>query len=263
MTSIAVCVKQVPDTQKAVFDPVTGAIDRTGTGNIMNPDDLHAIEMALFLRDNFGGTITALTMGPPQAADVLCEAYSFGVDRCVLVSDPCFAGSDSLVTSRILSRAVAHLGGFDIVVTGFEAIDGNTSHVGFQLSEFLDMPLITRIHRIGIEERCAVIERLYGHEFQKIKVSFPVLLAVGRNANRVRIPRLADINSCADRDIETLNLSHIGGTADEYGAAGSPTVVVETKTFSHRRNREVLAGTIDEKVDQTIHRLKKHGILRY
>jgi electron transfer flavoprotein beta subunit len=263
MLSIAVCIKQVPDTQKARFDPKTGTIDRCGTDSIMNPDDLHALEMALSVRDRYGAAITALTMGPPHAADVLDEAYALGADSCVLVTDPGFAGADSLVTSKTLARALRNLGAFDIVITGCEAIDGNTGHVGFQLSEYLGIPLIAQIHKFDVTDGHAVIERLYGHEYQKIRVEYPLLLAIGKNSNRVRIPRLADITACLDKKIVTLSMSDLGGEQQEYGNAGSPTVVIETELFSHKRSREVFPGSLNDKADQLIHRLKKHNILRY
>ncbi len=263
MLSILVCIKQVPDTQKALFDPRTGSIDRSAAGNIMNPDDLHALEMALSVGDDYDAIITALTMGPPQAADVLSEAYALGVDRGVLISDPRFAGSDSLVTGKILSRAIEKLGPFDIIMTGCEAIDGNTGHVGYQLSEFLRIPLLTQIHKFHISSGQAIIERLYGHEYQKIRVALPLLITVGKTANRVRIPRLADIRNCADRAVRIMTMDDIGGGENEYGAAGSPTVVIDTEIFSHKREREFFTGTIDDKVDNLIHKLKKQNILRY
>jgi electron transfer flavoprotein beta subunit len=263
MLSIAVCIKQVPDTQKARFDPKAGTIDRSGTASIMNPDDLHAIEMALSVRDRYGAAITALTMGPPHATDILDEAYALGADSCALVTDPCFAGADSLVTSKTLARAIRKLGGFDIIMTGCEAIDGNTGHVGFQLSEFLGIPLITQLHKFDITDGHAMIERLYGHEYQKIRVGYPLLLTIGKNSNRVRIPRLADINACFEKKITILSMSELGGSPQEYGNAGSPTVVIETELFSHKRSREVFSGSLNDKADQLIHRLKKHNILRY
>jgi electron transfer flavoprotein beta subunit len=263
MPSIIVCIKQVPDTQKALFDPKTGVIKRDCAENIMNPDDYHAIEMALEIRDAFGGQITVLTMGPDHAADVLAEAYAYGVDRCVLLSDRCFAGSDSLATSRIISRAISGLGGFDIILTGREAIDGNTGHVSYQVSEFLGIPLITQIHKFEITGGHAVIERLYGHEYQTIRVRMPLLLSVGKNANRVRAPRLVDMKTCFNRPIETVTAQDIGGTGNQYGASGSPTVVIDTEIFSHARHKETLSGTLNEKVDGIIHTMKKLNVLRY
>lgn len=263
MLSIIVCIKQVPDMHGAIFDPQTCVINRDCAINIMNPDDLHALEMALSLKDQFGADITVITMGPPQAADVLYDAYALGADRCVLITDPRFAGSDSLVTSRVLSRALSQLGRFDIIITGFEAIDGNTAHVGFQLSEFLHIPLITQIHKIQLERDYAMIERLYGHEYQKIKVSLPLLLSINKNTNNVRFPRLADIKTSTDKQLEIMTMDDIGGTENEYGIAGSPTVVIETKLFSHKREHEALAGSVNEEVDQLIHKMKMHNILRY
>jgi len=263
MLSIIVCIKQVPETQKALFDPKTGIIDRNCTENIMNPDDLHAVEMALSIKDTYGANITAVTMGPLQAADVLSEAYALGVDNCLLISDDRFAGSDSLITSKVLSRAITRLGDFDIIITGCEAIDGNTAHVGFQLSEFLEIPLLTQIHNFQIDSGHAIIERLYGHEYQKIRIRLPLLLAINKNTNRVRIPRLCDIRTCTDREITVMSMNDIGGSAQEYGTAGSPTMVIETELFSHKREREVFTGDCNEKADMLIHKLKKHNILKY
>lgn len=261
MLSIITCIKQVPDTQRARMSG--GDVDRSGGDNIMNPDDLHAIEMSLSLRDLYGGTITAVTMGPHQAGDVLYEAYALGVDRCILITDPAFAGSDTLATSRVLARAVALLGAFDIVVTGREAVDGNTGHVGYQLAEFLSVPHITGIHGIRISDGHAEIERLYGHEYQSIRVRLPVLLAIGRDVNRVRTPRLCDIALSEEKTITSMGLAEIGGSVEDYGAVGSPTRVIATELFSHERGREHLSGSLDEKVEQLIMRLKKNEILRY
>lgn len=263
MLSILVCVKQVPDAGRAVFDAKTGVIDRASAGNIVNPDDLHALETALSIKDAGGARVTALSMGPPRAREALYEAAAYGADRCVLLCDPRFAGSDSLATSRALARAIRKLGPFDLIVTGREAIDGNTGHVSYQLSELLGLPLVTRIHRFHIENGRATIERLYGHEYQKIRAALPLLFAVGRNDNRVRFPRLADIALSSGTVVEELSMDDIGGDAAEYGLAGSPTVVVDTRVFSHTRSRNPIEGDTAEKAEAIVQRLKKHGILRY
>jgi len=262
LLSLVVCVKQVPDTQRATFDASTGSIDRTGTRAIMNPDDAHAVETALSIRDEYGGRITALSMGPPQAADVLRDALALGVDDCVLLSDPRLAGSDSLATSRALSRAIRRIG-YDIVVTGREAIDGNTGHVGYQLSEFIGAPLLTQLHRIQIEGRHLSAERIYGHEYQKIRTPLPVILAVDAAANQVRIPRLADIAAAAEAPITVIGVNEIGGSDDEYGVAGSPTKVLKTELFTHSREGEIIEGGIHEKVERIVQILRTRNILRY
>ncbi len=263
MADIAVCIKQVPGSTMVDIDPDTGTLARNTAYNITNPDDMHALEMALSLRERFGGGITVLTMGPSCAEDVLREAYAMGADRAVLITDPCFAGSDSYVTSKILSRSINKLGKFDIVITGVETTDGNTSNVGYQLSEFLGIPHITRIHKIDLKGREAIIERLYGHEYQKISVPLPLLLSVNRNANRVRFPGLAAINACFDRPFTVMTRADIGGKPEEYGLAGSPTVTLKTEVFSQKRGKELMEGTVDEKAEGLITKLKKHDILHY
>ena len=263
MLNIAVCVKQVPDTGKVRIDPADGTLVREGAGTMMNPDDLHAVEAALDLKERFRGTVTVFTMAPPAAREVLIQAMAMGADRAVLVSDPAFAGSDTLVTGRILSLAIGKTGTFDIIVTGVESIDGNTGSVGYQLSEFLDMPLLTRIHSIEVAGKCVHVERLYGHEYQKIEVELPVLLAVNRQTNTHRHPGLAAVNLAFEKDIQVLTMDEIGGSADDYGIKGSPTMVVNYESLSHKRNRVVLEGSLDEKVDAFMTVIRKHGILRY
>ncbi|MCP4137869.1 MAG: electron transfer flavoprotein subunit beta/FixA family protein [bacterium] len=263
MLKIIVCVKQVPDTSKVKINPKNGTLIRESIENIMNPDDRHAMETALCLKERYGGTITAITMGPPQAEDVLREAFAMGADDALLITDKRFAGSDSLVTSNILSKVIKKSGKFDIIVTGVEAIDGNTSNVGFQLSEFLGIPLITQIHKIEIQNSSALIERLYGHEYQQIKIDLPILLAVNKDINKVRFSSLQGLNFCFDKEIKRITMDDIGGTEDEYGLKGSPTIVLEYDSFVHKREQEIIEGTLNEKVDGLIHKLKKHNILRY
>lgn len=263
MLHIIVCIKQVPDTHKVKVDSENSTLIRGSIENKINPDDLHAIEMALYLKGKYNSIITVITMGPLHAEDVLREAFSLGADKAVLISDSRFAGSDSLITSKILSRAISKLGRYDIVITGVEAIDGNTSNVGYQLSEFLNIPLITQIHAIEIKDDIAVIERLYGHEYQKIKVGLPILLAVDKDANRVRFSRLVDIKTSFEKDFTLITMDDIGGIEDEYGLKGSPTMVLKTESFFHKREHELIDGSLNEKIETFIHKLKKHNILRY
>ncbi len=263
MLKIIVCIKQVPHTDKASIDPKKGTLIRDSVERMINPDDLNAIEMALTLRERFGGEITCITMGPPHAEDILREAFAYGVDRGVLISDPCFAGSDSLITSMVLSRAIVKLGTFNIIITGVEAIDGNTGSVGYQISEFFKLPLITKIHKIDILDGSAVIERLYGHEYQQIRVDLPVLLSVNKETNRVRIPALAAINAYFDNPIVTLTMADIGGSEKEFGIKGSPTIVINYESFLQKRGQERISGSTQEKVETFVKKLKKHNILRY
>jgi electron transfer flavoprotein beta subunit len=267
MVNIICCVKQVPNTDNVKFDWSKGSLIRTNIENILNPDDIHAIELALQIKEASGGKITVITMGPPQAEEILREAYSYGVDRCVLITDSAFAGSDTLVTSKILHRAIKKLESksekFDIILTGFETLDGNTSQVSYQLSEFFHIPHITKVHKIDIQSKNAIIERLYGHEFQKIKVELPILIAATRENNKVRYPTLLGIKTCFEKKIELLTLKDIGGTAEEYGLQASPTITLKGDITEHKRKREAFEGTIDEKIDKLVAKLKKYELVKY
>ncbi|MCP4760781.1 MAG: electron transfer flavoprotein subunit beta/FixA family protein [archaeon] len=262
MLNIIVCIKQVPNTDKVNFDWKKGALIRNIDDNIMNPDDYHAIELALQLKEEYQGKISIITMGPPQAEDVLKEAYSLGdVDECILVTDPRFAGSDTHVTTKILNRTIKKIGDFDIIITGFETIDGNTSQVSYQLAEIFDIPHITQSHNVSIENNNAIIERLFGHEYQKVKVKLPILIAVKRGSNTVRHPKLVNIKKSIQKEIKILKMEDIGGNEEEYGIMGSPTITIEGEIISHKRKKQEFEGTPDEKIDQLILKLKKYGFL--
>ncbi len=263
MLNMIVCIKQVPKTYNVKIDKQTGTLKRKETENIINPDDLHALELALHLKERYKGLITVITMGPDTAEDMLYEAYAMGVDKCILLCDKRFQGADTYATSLTLSRAIGTLGEYDIVLTGMTAIDGNTSHVGYQISEFLNIPLVTQINDIEIIENRAIIKRLYGHEYQKIEVGFPILLSADKETNKVRFPRFCDINFCFEKKIVPMKLEDLGGTEDDYGLKGSPSIVIKTESFTHKRKQKRVEGNLDEKVDKFIGILKKQNILKY
>ena len=149
---IVVCIKQVPDTTEIKLDPVTGTMIRDGVPSIMNPDDKGGLEMALALKDKYGAQVTVITMGPPQADDILREAFAMGADRAIHLSDRKFAGADTLATSNAIAGALRMLD-FDLVITGRQAIDGDTAQVGPQIAEHLDLPQVTYIYRRRISNR--------------------------------------------------------------------------------------------------------------
>ncbi len=150
--NIVVLIKQVPDTTDVRIDPRTGTLIREGVPSIINPDDKHALEEGLRIREKFGGTVTVLSMGPPQAEDALMEARAMGADVTVLISDRAFAGSDTLATSYALARSVLTSGEWDIVLGGRQAIDGDTAQIGPQTAELLGVPQVTYCIEIDIAE---------------------------------------------------------------------------------------------------------------
>ncbi|MHA1729715.1 MAG: electron transfer flavoprotein subunit beta/FixA family protein [Promethearchaeota archaeon] len=259
---IAVCIKQVPNTEgRAKFDWERGTLIRKGIENIINPDDLHAIELALQLKERYNGEITVFTMGLPQAEEALREALALEIDKGVLITDPRFAGSDTLTTSKILYRSIKRTGKFDIIITGFKTTDGSTAQVSYQLAEFFKIPHITQIHAIEIENNTAFIERLYGHEYQKIKTNLPILIAVNRTSNKARFMKFINIKKCFYEKITHLTMENIGGNENEYGLSGSPTITIKGDIVTHKRKQEEFKGNIDEKIDKLTMKLKKYGYI--
>jgi len=184
-----VCVKQVPDTANVTADAMKedGTVNRAALPTIFNPEDLHALETALEIKDRFGGTVTVVTMGPPKAADVLRDCLFRGADRAILVTDRRAAASDTLATSYILSQAVKTVGKYDFVFCGRQAIDGDTAQVGPQIAEKLDVPQVTYLESLeSAEGDTAQIRRATGHGWEIVETKLPVLVTVLDTANEPR-----------------------------------------------------------------------------
>ena len=158
---VIVCIKQVPDTTNVRINPETNTLVREGVASIINPFDVYAIEEAVRLKEKYGGTVTVITMGPPQASEALREAIGLGADNAYLVSDRAFAGADTLATAFALACAIRHLGGADVIFMGRQAIDGDTGQVGPGVAENLDISHVTDIRKIEeIADGRIVVERL-------------------------------------------------------------------------------------------------------
>ncbi|MFQ5805410.1 MAG: electron transfer flavoprotein subunit beta/FixA family protein [Phycisphaerae bacterium] len=186
-----VCVKQVPDTAHVTAEAMTpeGTVNRAALPAIFNPEDLHALEVALQVRGQYGGSVTVISMGPPKAADVLRECLYRGADRVILVTDRRAAASDTLATSYILSRAIRTLGRYDLVVCGRQAIDGDTAQVGPQTAEKLGIPQVTYLERIeGLGDGVARLRRNVGNGWEVVEVRLPVLVTVLDVTNDPRPP---------------------------------------------------------------------------
>lgn len=186
-----VCVKQVPDTANVTVDAMKedGTVNRGALPAIFNPDDLHALEAALGIRDHFGGTVTALAMGPLNATAVLRECLFRGADRAIILSDKRAAASDTLATSYILSQAVRKIGDYDFVFCGRQAIDGDTAQVGPQLAEKLGLVQITYFEQVvNLSGKTLQARRNVGHGWEVLEAQLPLLLTVLDTANIPRPP---------------------------------------------------------------------------
>lgn len=186
---VVVCIKQVPETTEVKINPETGTLMREGVPAIVNPFDLYALEEGLRLREKYGGSVTVITMGPPQAKEALLETISMGADEAILVSDRAFAGADTLATSYTLAQTIRRKGAFDLIICGKQAIDGDTAQVGPQIAEKLGIPQITYAEAItSLEGDEIVVERAFPLGREWVKCKLPCLLTVVGSANRPRPP---------------------------------------------------------------------------
>ena len=193
-----VLVKQVPDTKRITGQAMNedGTVNRAALPAIFNPEDLNALELALDIKDRFGGTVTVMAMGLPAAADVLRAGLYRGADEAILVTDRRCAASDTLATSYILSCGVKKLGA-DIVLCGRQAIDGDTAQVGPQIAEKLDLPQVTYVEDlISLDGKTMIAKRNLGNGWQEVKSQLPVLLTVLDTANEPRVPRALQLMRC-------------------------------------------------------------------
>ena len=246
--NITVCIKQVPGSSNVNVDPVTGVLIRNGADSKMNPYDLYALETALVFREQFGGTVTAVTMGPPAAKTILSEAIYMCADQGVLISDRKFAGADVLATSYTLSSAIKHLGNTDIIICGKQTTDGDTAQVGAEIAEFLGIPHYSNITSVtqtdfGIGFTCSL-----GNMVLEAEMETPCLISVDSDINTPRLPsykRKKETDGNADL-IAVFSLSDFEDkNPDNYGLSGSPTQV--EKIFPPERRTEHVTLTGDSK----------------
>ncbi len=254
--NIIVCIKQVPDAKDVRLDPETNTLAREGVQSIMNPYDQHALEEAVSLREQLGGKVTVLTMGPPQAEEILKQAISCGADKGVLVSDRAFAGADTWATSYTLAKAVEKIGNFDLILCGKQAIDGDTAQVGPGLAIRLDIPFVTCIQNIReASESELVMERMMDDGYDVVAVSCPVLLTVVKDLNTPRVPSLKGKMKAKKAEFTVLSAEDIGADAACIGLAGSPTQVVDVFPPKPRGGRAILNGSMEEQIEQLVEKL--------
>ena len=248
---IVCCLKQVPDAKNVRLDPKTNTLSREGVESIMNPYDRHALEEGVRLKEQYGGTVIALSMGPPQAEEMLREAISCGADEAVLVSDRAFAGSDTWATTYTLSMAINAIGGCDLVLCGKQAIDGDTAQVGPGLAHRLDLPYASYIRKIhGLKDGALFMQRMMDDGYDELKVVLPALLTVVKEINEPRIPSLKGKMRAKKAEIIRLNAETIGADSARLGLAGSPTKVFRVFAPELRGERTMLEGAVHEQASQ-------------
>jgi electron transfer flavoprotein beta subunit len=253
---IIVCVKQVPDAKDVRLDPVTNTLAREGVQSIMNPYDQYALEEGVRLKEKHGGEVVVVTMGPPQAEEMLRMAISCGADRAVLVSDRSFAGADTWATAYTLEQTVRKIGNYDLILCGKQAIDGDTAQVGPGLATRLGIPYLTCVQKVREEnDKGLIVERMMDDGYDVVAVDYPALLTVVKDINEPRVPSLKGKMKAKKAEISVFNAQDIGADPSCIGLPGSPTKVVNVFPPEARGGRSVLTGTLDEQLDQLVEKL--------
>jgi len=256
--NIVVCIKQVPDTTSVKIDSKTNTLIREGVESIINPFDVYAIEEGVRLKEKFGGRVTVLSMGPPQAEAALREAISLGCDEGVLVSDRAFAGADTLATSYTLAKAIEKIGDVDIILCGKQASDGDTAQVGPGISTHLDIPQVTYVKKIEkIDQGSATVERMTEEGYEILKVQLPCLLTVVKEINEPRLPSLKGKMKSKKAEIKSFKALDLDVEEDRLGLTGSPTQVVRIFTPPPRPQGEIFDADPIESADKLVDILKK------
>jgi electron transfer flavoprotein alpha/beta subunit len=237
---IVVCVKQVPDTTEVKIDPKTNTLIRQGVPSIVNPFDKNAVEAGLQLKEKYGGKVTVISMGPPQAAEALKECLAMGADEAVLLSDRAFGGADTLATSNTLAAGIRHLGKFDIIICGKQAFDGDTAQVGPELAEHLDIPQVTCVAKIAVNGTAVRLERENEDGYDIVETSLPLLITVLKSANEPRYPSVRGMMRANRKAIPVWTAADISADPEKIGLKGSPTQVRRIFTPQQRVQGEMI-----------------------
>jgi len=238
---IVVCIKQVPDTTEVKIDPVTNTLIRQGVPSIINPFDKNALEAALQLKAEYGGKVTVLSMGPPQAKEALKECLAMGADEGILMSDRAFGGSDTLATSNTLAAGINKIGKVDIIICGKQAIDGDTAQVGPEMAEHLNLTQVTYVAKIvSIDGTIIRVQREHEEGYEVIDAQMPVLLTVVKSINEPRSATVKGLMKAKRQEITVWTVDDIVVKASAIGLKGSPTQVRRIFTPERRVQGELI-----------------------
>lgn len=276
--NIVIPIKQVPETSNVKMDEETGTMKRDGVESIINPLDLYAIETGIQLKEEYGGKITVITMGPPSADKALKEAIAMGCDDGVLLSGREFAGSDTWATSYALSEAIKEIGDYDLILAGERATDGDTGQVGPGIASWLDLTLSTYTSKVvdvnlvdeevdytSTEQDSIIVERMVEEGYEKLELPLPALLTVVKEISFPRLPTLRGKQRSRKLEIPQWNLENLDMDEDYLGLQGSPTRVVNIDHPKVTRGGTVIDvredGNVEEAVSKLIDYLKSKELV--
>ena len=253
-----ICIKQVPGTTNVEVDPVTGVLKRDGLESKMNPFDLFAIEVALKIKEEQGGKVSCITMGPPQAKQVIQESFYMGVDDGYLLTDRKFAGADVWATSYTLSQGIKKIDNYDLIVCGKQTTDGDTAQVGPELAEFLDIPHVANVNKIlEITSDSITVEMNMEETVEIQKVMLPCLITVEKDINTPRLPSYRRKLKTQDREISNMSIIDFEDQNEKtYGLNGSPTQVERIFPPESNVEKKMFEGSSETLVNELYALLK-------
>jgi electron transfer flavoprotein beta subunit len=260
---IVVCAKQVPDTNEVRIDPVKGTLIRDGVPSILNPDDANALEAALKIKDENPETeIIVMTMGPPQATDMLRECLAMGADQGILLSDRAFGGADTCATSTTIAAGIKKIKEVDLILAGRQAIDGDTAQVGPQVAQRLKLPVVTYVQDIKIEDNNAIVKRQMEDGYEVIEAQLPCLLTCVKELNEPRYMTVGGIIDAYKQKIIQWSHEDLKLDPRACGLNASPTQVMRSFTPPPKGKGEMITGaTAGEMAKNLVVKLKERHIV--
>jgi electron transfer flavoprotein beta subunit len=266
---IVCCIKQVPDTTEVRIDPKTNTLIREGVPSIVNPYDIHGVEEAVRLKEKYGGKVTIISLGPPQAEEALRRAISFGADEAILVTDRAFAGSDTLATSYVLARAVKKVGEkepVDLIICGKQAIDGDTAQVGPGIACRLKVPQLTyvmKINAVDFRKREITVQRKLEGGKEVITAKLPALLTVLKDLNELRYATLPNLIRAAQYRPVFWGKNDLDVEDEKIGLKGSPTTVRKVWPPPAKKRGEIMEAKqdVNKVTKEVVERLLKTKII--
>ena len=261
---VVVCIKQVPDTKGGVKFKPDGTLDRGAMLAIMNPDDKAGLEAALRLKDQYGAEVTVLTMGLPKADAVLREALAMGADKAYLVTDRVLGGADTWATSSTIAGALRNLE-YDLIITGRQAIDGDTAQVGPQISEHLGIPVISYAEEIKVDENAKTVEvkRQFEDRYHIVKANMPCLITALSELNEPRYMTPGGIFDAFEKEVTVWGRPDLKDVDDSnLGLKGSPTQIAKASDKVKKgQGEKVTPDSPDEAVDYIVGKLKEKHVV--
>jgi electron transfer flavoprotein beta subunit len=265
MLRVIVCIKAVPNPKEAdkiKIDPVTKSLPRLDIPLVINPLDRNALEVALQLKEESSAHIIVISMGPLPAGDIVKECLALGADQGILLSDPAFAGADTLATAYTLAKAIEKIGPVDVVVCGRASSDGATEWVGPELAIFLDMPVVTMVREfIKTEGASWKVKADIENGYRLVQVELPAVFTVTQDVNTPRTLSFSGIIKARKKEITTWGLVDLGVSTQSVGLKGSPTIVSKLTYVDSKRECQIIEGTLEEKVDILINKMVESGVI--